>query len=150
MDTKRRALLAKAYPESPELTKAFMLVMLSKGGEGRYFDMLIAECESEDEMIRNAAYVSLKNVATEKDIHSLINLLDQTEEKHEIVQVQQALANAANMVDDPEDRAELILKALKSINLFIFLKSTSFYLLIFLLIEINWMLLDYRIPSCTT
>lgn len=112
-DSEGRGLLAEAYPSSPGLTKAFMLVLIAEGGEDKYFDMMIGECESQDDLVRNAAYMSLRKVSAEKDIHALIGLIKRTEDKQEISLVQQALANAANCVEDPSERADLILKALE-------------------------------------
>lgn len=111
--SEERAALADNYDSFPDLAKSFALLFLSQGGENRYFDMIIPETESKNELIRNSAYISLKNVAASKDIDALLGLLERTDEKQELNMVQQALANALNSIENEEARADDLLTAMQ-------------------------------------
>lgn len=110
-DFERLGMIADAYPESGEITKAFSLMLLSRGGDNKYFKLGMEETGSGSDLVRNAAFVSLKNMVTEDNIPELIGLLKQLEEREEILQVQSALVRAANQVADKESRADLLLEA---------------------------------------
>ncbi len=110
-DSERLDMIADAYNESAEITKAFSLMLLSQGGDNKYFKLAMEETASDSELVRNAAFVSLKNLVTEDNIPELIELLKQLEERAEILQLQSALVSAANQLTDKESRADLLIEA---------------------------------------
>lgn len=110
-DKDRLNLMADSYPQSGELSKAFTLMLLAQSGDNKYFNLMLAETGSDYDLVRNAAYVSLKNIVSEEDIPELIGLLKIAGEREEIIQIQSALVMAANQIADKEKRADLLLDA---------------------------------------
>lgn len=110
-DKERLGMIANAYPQAGEISKAFSLMLLAQGGDNKYFNLMLTETGSDSDLVRNAAYVSLKNIVSQDDIPELIELLTIRGEREEIIQVQQALVRAANKIPEKEKRADLLIEA---------------------------------------
>ena len=50
-------MLADRYESAPEITKAFILMIVAEGGDNSYFDMIFNEVNSPSDLVRNAAIV---------------------------------------------------------------------------------------------
>lgn len=81
--------------------------------EAREHSKKVLSCaEGTDLVARGAALKALEKVVTPPDIPRIINLLLSTDDGAEILLLQNALAAAANLVADPEMRAESLLEEL--------------------------------------
>lgn len=87
---------------------AIDLLAWGKGHE--YFDAVLLFTDSPEESIRAAAYQALGNLAGPGDQEKLIDLLARTEAPLLIADVQIALENAANQINDPERRSDLLIR----------------------------------------
>jgi HEAT repeat protein len=91
-----------------------LIYLLSWAADKRFFDAVFPYINSSDIAVRAASFSSLKSLTSEKDIDILLKAISQTEERPEIVSLQEALAVAANSSGDEETNSEKILGALKN------------------------------------
>lgn len=100
-------------PSSGHAT-VILIQLLSWSRDPRFFDSVMPYIFSDDIAVYATALTSLKNLASEKDQDVLIKVLAASEERPVIVSLQDALALAANKVQDPERRSDKIIEAIKS------------------------------------
>jgi HEAT repeat protein len=86
------------------------LLAWNKGHE--FFSEVFYFTASSDETLKKAAMTALSDLARPEDITKLIELLSVTENKDYINLIQNALADAANKIAEPEKRSELLIKAI--------------------------------------
>ncbi|MBN1388651.1 MAG: DUF1080 domain-containing protein [Bacteroidales bacterium] len=113
VDTKRRDMIADALEGSGNHTKATMLILISMGGENRFFNSILNYTSSPDPKLRSIAFTELKSVADPVNMEQLINLLTITSEKSEVEHVQEALVIAANEISDEKVKASMIIKGME-------------------------------------
>ncbi len=91
-------------------------------------DLVVSQIESGDEDLRRTALLSLESIVDEDDISMLIDLMRQTDDKKEILWLQNAVQSACCFIEAPEMRAEKIINALaeaEGIEKMLFLRPLS-------------------------
>ncbi|MDT8400317.1 MAG: family 16 glycoside hydrolase [Bacteroidales bacterium] len=112
LDSNKRDLVARALEGSGNTTKATMLILLASGGENKYFDTMMQYTSSLDPKLRAVAFSELRSLAVPDDQEQLIDLLLNVSDKAEVEEVQVALIVAANQVNNKEERASVLIKAM--------------------------------------
>jgi HEAT repeat protein len=104
--------VVKAFDGASLSAKAAIIEILGERGAKEHAGIVLAAAGNEDESIRKRALAALKDVVREEDLQQMIRLLQGAAEPSEIVSLQNALAASAQQIDDPEKRADLVIKAL--------------------------------------
>jgi len=114
LDSRKRDLVASALEGSGTRTKVTMLVLLSAGGENRFFDTVMKYTSSSEQRLREVAFMELKYVAGPDNQEELIDLLLSTDDQSEIEHLQAAIVNAAMQIKRAEDRVSAVAEAMKN------------------------------------
>lgn len=114
LDSNKRDLVADAIEGSGNTTKATMLILLASGGENRFFSTLMEYTSSPDPVLRSVAFSELSSLAGHENQKELVNLLLKTSDPGEVEQVQGALAVAAGRVENPDERASLLVEEMNA------------------------------------
>ena len=104
-------LLVKYFGKAKNGSKAIIIEILGAKRAVKYFDLILEQCSLESEILRSAAYPSLKNVSQTENLKQLLNLLLMTSEEKYITDVQDAIISVVDENDD--ESAGLILSLLK-------------------------------------
>ena len=112
-DSRKRDLLEDAIEASGNITKGTILLVLSTGGENRFFDTMMEYTSSDDTRLRNIAFSELKNLADPDDQKELLELLLNISDETEIEHVRDAIAAAANEIQDREERSSVVIRKLQ-------------------------------------
>jgi len=113
LDSKKRDLIAGALEGSGNNTKATMLILLASGGENRFFNTIMQYTSSFDPKLRTVAFSELKSLAGPDDQELLIDLMLNVSDETEKIEVQMALVTAANQINNKEERASVLIEAMK-------------------------------------
>jgi HEAT repeat protein len=116
VDSRRMPLLIPVLKDGPTATKKSAIELIAWGREQKYFAAVLPFTDSVEETVKTAAYRALAELAGPADQEKLIELLDKTDNPLLIADVQIALANAANQINDPELRSSALIKSLKNIK----------------------------------
>lgn len=111
-DSRRRDMIARALEGSGDMTKSTMILLLSSGGNNKYFNTVYKYCSSDNDQLRRVAVSELKRLAGPSNQDQLISLMLETDDADEIKELQPALVEAASMVSEKENRAAEVLKAM--------------------------------------
>jgi HEAT repeat protein len=114
VDSRRMPLLIPVLKDGPPVAKKSAIELISWGRGEEYFVVVLPFTVSGDEVVKAASYKALGDIAGPADQEKLIELLDKTDNPVLIADVQIALANAANKVNDPEKRSSTLLKSMTS------------------------------------
>ncbi len=112
LDGSAQQRVAAALHRSEGSATVTLLRLLAWTGNSDFFTIVYPYASSEELTVRAAALASLGSLASWSDQPEIIALLESSEEKYEITELQKALMNAALQSDDPDRRAELILEAM--------------------------------------
>jgi len=104
--------IAAALPGSKGLATVTLIRLLAWSGERSYFNDVFPFTASDDAGVRAAALTSLAPLASYDDQPRIIGLLEATEDRAEVAELQRALLSAAKRGGDPASRSAVILKAL--------------------------------------
>lgn len=104
--------IAAALAESKGQSTVTLIRLLAWSGERTYFNDVFPFTASDDTGVRAAALTSLAALASYDDQPRIIGLLESTEDRAEVSELQRALLSAAKRGGDPESRSAIILKAL--------------------------------------
>jgi hypothetical protein len=91
-----------------------LIYLLSWSGETGYFDAIFPYINSGDIPVRAAAFSSLKNLASGKDVDNLLKAINSTNERPEVFSLQDALVVAAEKSDDRNSCTDKVMEALKN------------------------------------
>jgi hypothetical protein len=91
-----------------------LIYLLSWSADCRFFDAVFPYINSNDIPVRAAAFSSLKNLASGKDIDNLLKAVNMTNERPEVFAIQDALAVAAKRSGDMNSCTDKILDAIKN------------------------------------
>ena len=116
VDSRRMPLLIPVLKDGPVAAKKSAIELIAWGRGQDYFATVLPFTASDDDAVKAAAYKALADIAGPADQEKLIELLDKTDNQVLISDVQLALANAANQVNDPEKRSSSLLKSLSTIK----------------------------------
>lgn len=86
--------IADVMDDTQGQVKAACMELIAAKGGTQYFDKIFQNLSSSDKVVRKAAYNALKDVATYKYVHELIELLSTVQGDEEIKQAQLALMAA--------------------------------------------------------
>ncbi|MBA4321512.1 MAG: hypothetical protein C0408_01710, partial [Odoribacter sp.] len=114
VDSKRMPLFIAVLKDGPPAAQKSAIEIMAWGKQSEYFNVVLPSTSSANETVKIAAFKALGDLAGQGDQEKLIDLLNKTDKSVYISDVQDALANSANQVDDPEKRSSYLLKALNS------------------------------------
>jgi HEAT repeat protein len=103
----------KVIEKVPPLSKTALIEILSDRHARNHAGVVFALVASENGEVRRAALAGLENLVDETDVEPLIEMLLKTHNSLEVRLIQNALAAAANRIEEEERRADLILQALE-------------------------------------
>lgn len=116
LDSKTIGQLSAVLKNGPATAKKSAIELFAWGKSTELFRDVLPHTSSVEEVVRNSAYKALADLAGPSDQEKLIELLDKTDNQVLISDVQLALANAANQINDPEKRSSMLLDALTRIK----------------------------------
>ena len=116
VDNRRMPLLIPVLKDGPSAAKKSAIELIAWGKGQEYFEAVLLFTASDEDVVKAAAYKALGDLAGTADLEKLIELLDKTDTPDLVPDVQIALANAANQINDPENRSSTLLKSLTSIK----------------------------------
>jgi len=102
----------KAFEDASLSAKAAIIEILGARGAREQAGKVLAAAGNEDPNIRKKALAALEAVVREEDLPLTIHLLQAATERSEIGPLQNALAASAQQSNDPENMADLVIKAL--------------------------------------
>ena len=114
LDSRRMPLLVPVLKDGPAAAKKSAIELIAWGKGKDYFATVLPYTGSADETVKAAAYKALADLTGPDDQEKLIDLLNKTDNQVMISDVQLALADAANQVNDPEKRSSSLLKSLST------------------------------------
>ena len=104
--------VVKAFDGASLPAKAAIIEILGERGAREHAGIVLAAAGNEDTNIRKKALAALEAVVREEDLPLMIRLLQDAAERSEIGPLQNALAASAQQSNDPENKADLVIKAL--------------------------------------
>ena len=116
IDNRRMPMLLPLLNDGPAAARKSAIELFAWGSEHEYFATVFPFTASGEDMVKASAYKALSDLAGPADQGKLIELLDKTDNQILVSDVQLALANAANQINDPEKRSSELLKALTTIK----------------------------------
>lgn len=102
--------IAERLPQSTGHATVTLIWLLSWSGNNEFFTTVMSYVNSPDPGIRAAALTSLASLSSYGDQATLITLLENLTDKHEIAEVQRALAAAALQCADTQKRSDVLLE----------------------------------------
>ena len=105
-------LLKPVLLNGPAPAKKTVLELIAWNNDPSNFGDVLKYTSSGDADVKSAAFAALPSLVSPGDISVLIALIRNTGDTDKVSNIQDAVANAANKIDDPEKRSETILKAL--------------------------------------
>lgn len=106
----------KMLDKVPIPSRVALIEILSERHAKDHVDVLFEKSESQNEPVRRAALAGLANLAGPQDLPRLIGMLVETDRNQDIRLIQAAIIASANLIEDKEKRADLLLEALQSEN----------------------------------
>ncbi|MBD3413023.1 MAG: hypothetical protein GF421_01155 [Candidatus Aminicenantes bacterium] len=99
--------------QMPLNARRVLIKVISRKHAQECADLVISQTQSCDEDLRRAALIGLENVVNTDHTLTLIHLLKTTDDKREIVLIQNALKKAFRSAEDPEKKTDEMLDAFK-------------------------------------
>ncbi len=97
---------ARLVGSAPPAGRAALISVLAAKGARDRIDLVLVEAASPEPVVRSAAVAALADLAGEKDLPRLLDLLVAASDSEETVNLQKAVAAAAGRNPDPERRAD--------------------------------------------
>jgi len=116
LDSKRMPFVLSALKDADPPGKKSAIELLAWSRDQEFFSSVLPYTDSDNEAIRASAFKALPDLSSPDNQDVLIRLLDKTGNPAFIADVQIAIANAANKIQEPEKRSEILLKSLKSVK----------------------------------
>lgn len=107
------AQLLPVLKEAPAPAKSSIIELMAWNKGNQYFKEVLGYTSSDDENLKRTAYMALSSLAGPGNQDELIDLILKTANPELLSSAQEALAEAAGKVDNPSQRSEVILKAIK-------------------------------------
>ncbi len=104
--------VVKAFDGASLSAKTAIIEILGERGAREHARIVLAAAGNEDANIRKKALAALEAVAREEDLPLAIRLMQAATERSETLPLQNALAASAQQIKDPENKADLVIKAL--------------------------------------
>lgn len=112
LDSDNLHFLIPVLNEGQPYARISAIDLLAWSRNNGYFNDVLKYASSENEPEKAAAIKALASLAGKDDQNKLIQLLSVTDKPEYITEIQDALANAAGKIADPEERSAVILDAL--------------------------------------
>jgi len=94
--------------------RAALIEILAERQAKEYTDVVFDQAKTEDETLREAALTALERLSREEDLPHLLEMLLEATENKEIMLLQNAVVASANLIENKESRAVLLLAALET------------------------------------
>ena len=104
--------VVKAFDGASLPAKAAIIEILGERGAKEHAGIVLAAAGNEEENIRKRSLSALESVVREEDLPQTIRLLQAATDPFAIMSLQNALAASAQQIDDPENRADLIIETM--------------------------------------
>ena len=105
---------ARIMMDVPFLARIALIEILAERQAKEFADVVFSQAKSEEESLRIAALTALERLSREEDLPRLVDMLMETSKNAEILLLQKAVVASANLVEDKESRADLLLSALET------------------------------------
>ena len=102
----------ESIPDAPVPVKVVMLEILAEKGSPDFFEVLIDYSRNENKEVSYSAVKGLKNVATEKDLKTLLDFLEEEKDPKWTAEIQQAVISSVNMADDESKYIDKVLSSM--------------------------------------
>lgn len=109
-------LILPVLKEGTPVAKRTAIEILAWHKDPKYFTDIFPFTSSSDEILKNAAFKALADLAGAADQGKLLGLMNSTDKPENIADIQAALVKAAEGISEPEKRSEAILKSIKAGN----------------------------------
>lgn len=106
--------VAAALRTSKGHATATLIYLLSWSGDIRFFDAAFPYTNTGDIPVRAAAFSALKSLASGKDLDNLLKAINRTDERPEVLSIQDAMAVAIQRSGDEPSCTGKILEAIKN------------------------------------
>lgn len=113
VDLKSLAPIGAILNNAPESAKSEIITILGAKSGKDYFDQIYSYTASPNPAIKSAAYAATINTASAKDIDQLLKLLYASDERSQIKNIQDAIANAASEIKGENEQVSPLLAQLK-------------------------------------
>ncbi|MEO6134299.1 MAG: family 16 glycoside hydrolase [Ginsengibacter sp.] len=101
--------VANALASSPSNAKVALVQVLGNRGAHDKVDFIFPLLQSKDTSLRKAAFVSIQDMAGEKDLDKLFSILSNTTDANEISSLQNAIVNSVKRIELPSKRSVKII-----------------------------------------
>jgi len=105
---------ARIMMDVPSLARIALVEILTERQAKEFVDVVFFQAKSEEESLREAALTALERLSREEDLPRLMNMFMETSENTETLLLQNAVVASANLIEDKESRADLLLTALET------------------------------------
>jgi HEAT repeat protein len=109
-DSLARQKVAAAIADSPPVTKANMIMFVASGGEPVYFPLIAQYCNSQNNIVSEAAYDALPEVSRPGDTEMLISMALQNSNEERVADLLKAIAGSVKYSENPANASELFSK----------------------------------------
>lgn len=105
---------ARIMLDVPPLARMVLIEILAERRAKEFVDVVFSQAKTEDETLREAVLTALERLAGEEDLPRLVDMLLGATETREILLLQNAVVASANLNENKESRADLLLAALET------------------------------------
>ncbi len=105
---------ARIIDDVPLPARTALIEVLSERQAREYADVVFDQAKTEDETLRETALAALERLSRQEDLPLLLEMLLAATENREILLLQNAVVASANLIENIESRADLLLAALET------------------------------------
>lgn len=105
---------ARIMMDVPPLARMSLVEILAERQAKEFADVVFSQAKSEEEFLRVAALTALESLVGEEDLPRLVDMLLGATENKEVLLLQNAVVASANLNENKESRADLLLAALET------------------------------------
>jgi len=98
----------------PSPARIALIEIFAERQAKEYADVVFDLAKTEDETLREAALTALERLSKEEDLPRLVDMLLEATENKEVLLLQNAVVASANLIENIESRADLLLAALET------------------------------------
>jgi HEAT repeat protein len=106
--------VASYIPKSKAPVQIALIKILASRAANEQIGSIYSLLNHKNPAVKQAAYAALKQVATEKDLPALFNLINETNQQHELVEVQDAIIAAVKGNKDNSAQVDMVLQQMSS------------------------------------
>lgn len=106
--------VANAIPDMRAGGKTALIEVLAARAAHNELSSVYPHLKSEEPQVRQAAYAELKNMVAKEDLPKLFTLMNETSQKEEVAEVQQAIVSAVDDIEQKSEQSATIMKQMAS------------------------------------